>query len=389
VVALAVLGVGPRAQTPAVPPAPAQVPATSPAAPVSTFPSTPRWSVTVAAGPVQPPVVDRERVFVALASNAITARRLADGSELWSQSVAVTGPLALDGDRLIAVAGDTVQALDVRTGVIGWRRTIGEPVAPVLAEAGWVVVASDGQVTALRGDDGTPVWSAPFPELSAPPAVDGGLLFLPLRDGRLAAVDLENAAPRWERVLGAIPGAPLVHGDRVYLGTEAKRFTCLRRDDGRVEWSWDVGARIVGAPAGDAARVYFAAMDNVLRGLDRFSGALRWKAELAYRPTGGPVVLGPHITVPGTSGDLPGVAATTGRPAGTLSAGALPAASPAYLPPTEAGGDAAIVVVTGAQTSEWTILLAVAPPPPPTSPPAAPAADGLPAPLPSPAGAGT
>ena len=107
-------------------------------------------------------------------------------------------------------------------------------------------------------------------------------------------------------MVGVAPTEPLVYDNRVYLGSDSKRFLCLRAQTGVEEWHWEIGTRIIGPAAADADRVYFTAMDNQLRALSRGNGGQRWKYALAYRPTRGPAVMGDQVAVPGITRELPG-----------------------------------------------------------------------------------
>ena len=60
--------------------------------PPPSFPSTPKWSATVTAGPVTPPLVADGRILLALQSGVLASRQIDDGREIWSLKLAVDPP---------------------------------------------------------------------------------------------------------------------------------------------------------------------------------------------------------------------------------------------------------------------------------------------------------
>jgi hypothetical protein len=115
-----------------------------------------------------------------------------------------------------------------------------------------------------------------------------------------------------------------------------------------------VGALINGRIGVDADRVYFAALDNVVRALDRGSGNQRWKTPLDRRPIDGVRVLGHVVFVPIAGAELVMLYAGGGERSGMI---ALPGETSRDTPPdmreTEAGLDA--FVVTGGLSNRWNL----------------------------------
>ena len=363
-----------RQQAPAAPQT--QVPATAPAAPAPAviprpgpprpaeppapaFPSTVKWSETLASAPVTPPLVVGDRVVVALQSGVLSSRIVADGREVWTAKLAVDQPVAADADRLFVFSGRSLHALNAADGVQVWTVDPGQPTAPVIARGGWVIVATGEGVLALRAADGATVWTKQPGAVSARPAIEGSTLYLPLTEGRLLAMDLATGALLWERSVGVAPSEPLALTDRVCLGSDSRQFICLDATSGADVWRWPIGTRVIGPAAADESRIYFVAMDNFLRAVSRGSGNQRWKNGLAYRPTHGPVVMGGQVAVPGITGELIGFAASTGKSTGKLALSEKVAVDPAFVPPEQAGGIPMVVTITGGLTTTWTLSAAV------------------------------
>jgi outer membrane protein assembly factor BamB len=328
-----------------------------------------KWSATLDAAPIAPPLVTDGRVVVALRSGAVSARLLADGKDLWTIKLAVDQPLAADADRIFGVTGETLHALNSADGSTVWSVPIGKPSAPVLARGGWIIVASAGSLTALRADDGVNVWTQPTGEVTERPAIDGDGLYVPIAEGRLLALDLKTGNRRWELWLGGSPTEPLAYADHVYLGSDAKRFVCLHASSGREDWVWEIGTRIIGPASADESRVYFTAMDNIVRAVSRGNGGQRWKYPLAYRPTRGPALMGGQVAVPGITTELIGIDVSSGKPSGKLTLPAQLAIGPSFVAPSGPDAPPAVVSVTGGLTTQW--MLSVSMPAPDEAPAAA------------------
>ena len=91
----------------------------APAVAVQAFPTSPIWTIEVKAQPIAPPVASPDRLFLALQSG-ITARRLADGTDIWTTALVVDGPMAASEQRLVVVVKEELQALDTATGAVAW-----------------------------------------------------------------------------------------------------------------------------------------------------------------------------------------------------------------------------------------------------------------------------
>ena len=365
---------GPAGPVPQVTPQPSP-PAKKADPPAPKFPATARWSITVDAAPIAPPLVTAGRVVLALRSGVLSARHVSDGTEAWTVKLPVDQPPAADGDKIFVFTGETLHALNGADGSTAWSVRIGQPSAALLARGGWVISASGGSVAARRASDGETVWTKATGAVSQRAAIDGNALYVPLTEGRLLALDLETGTTRWDQPVGPAPTEPLAYADRIYLGSDNKRFMCLHAKSGAIDWQWEIGTRVIGPAAGDPSRVYFTAMDNVLRALSRDHGGQRWKQRLTYRPTGGPVLMDGQVAVPGITSELFGFDVTAGKTTGKLTFPVQLAIGPSFVAPDGPDATPAVVSITGGLTNQWTLSLAIpAPPPAAAEPPAAPPA---------------
>jgi outer membrane protein assembly factor BamB len=330
------------------------------------FPSAQLWSVPVSARPVASPVASGDRLFLALGSG-ISARRLADGSEIWQVPLTVEGSMAASEACLIVPSKEDLHALAPATGAVVWKVHTGRLTAPPVISGELLIIASGESVSALRIADGTRVWSADVGEVAQRPAWLGTRAYVPAKDGRLLALDLSSGASVWERDVGIEPSEPLVYGERVFVGSAGKRFCSLKVQTGETDWCFPVGAAVVGRAVADAKHVYYVALDNLLRAHNRQNGAMRWKKDLRYRPTAGPALVGRGVTAPGRTAKMQVFDAVTGAPSGELALAHDLAAVPVLIMSAD-GGEARLAALTGGLQNIWTLTLAGPPPLMPPSP---------------------
>ena len=249
----------------------------------------------------------RSRVPRASARHRRGASPSRTASSVWQRGAAARA--AARGRRRAACSsppGEAIHALQRWR----WRRRVAAPAgtltAPLLVKDGWVIAATAGKLTALRADRRQQPsgrrWPPPQREARrdlrrhAVRAVADGRSF-----GRAIC---ETGDASGAAASAGTPGEPLVVGDSLLVGATDKRFYSLDADDRRDEVALPRSAPTSAAAlATDGERVFFTALDNLVRALDR--GQRR--AEMAGRvavPADRPARSSPASTVfiagPGT-----------------------------------------------------------------------------------------
>lgn len=312
------------------------------------------WSITLPAAPMFPPVIAGDRVFVAHLPGQVSAFAAADGRELWRVDLRPDAPLVVDDERVLASAGEAIHALRVADGGVLWRAPSGTvKVRPVTRE-GWVVVASEGSLRALRAADGTSVWTRELPYVRQTPAISGNTLIVASADGWIRSLDLRTGEVIWESRAAGAPAEPLVVGDRIYFGATDRRFYAMKLADGEIDWLFRIGAAIPMKAAADGERVYFVALDNLVRGHDARSGNARWQQGLPFRPWDGPVLAGAFVVIAGDVPDVRLLRAADGGPVPPMTFPERLAAAPGI---SEADGTLRVVGVTGSLQEPWKLSL--------------------------------
>jgi len=282
-----------------------------------------RWTVPFDTAPAALPGYDEHTAYVPLKGGELIAVSLEDGRVRWKVELETAFTPATGDGFAFAARDSLVMAFEDRTGATAWRTLVGGELAgPVYFDAGLLVATkSDGELVALRGQDGGVVWrQALGAPLAVRPSAFGDRLYVGLNDGRVLALNRETGASLWTFSVGEAVTGMLALDDQVVVGTRGNRVYSFQPDRAHVRWQWRVGADVAGAPVADEDRIYFAALDNVLRALDRGNGNLRWTAHLPSRPSGGPLRTGDVVIVPTNSANIGAYLAETGKESFTIKA---------------------------------------------------------------------
>lgn len=274
--------------------------------------------------------------------------------------------IVVSDHTVVGATKDQVVALDAERGETRWRAAIAGVTLPPASRGGWVVVSSGPDLLALRATNGSLVWRLSLGSaLRAGATIEGDRVYAPLGDGTLAAIDIVSGSIAWRTTLPAAPGSITSVGDRLYLGTADKFFYALEARDGDRDWRWRVAADVLAPVAVDESRVYYTALDNIVRAVGVGSGVQKWRYVMETRPLAGPV-LDEGVLVLSAATDLRAVHASDGTLAGKWDAPAELASAPVLVSrPGHAGGTRA-VIVTGAASGDWRVYgLAPSPEPAP------------------------
>ncbi|MEO8714610.1 MAG: PQQ-binding-like beta-propeller repeat protein, partial [Acetobacteraceae bacterium] len=252
-----------------------------------------RWRVGIEAPGRSPPTIAAGRVFLTTLDDRLLALDAADGRELWKY-----------------------QAQNATTALLG------EPAA-AFAEGLIVAGFSSGELTALRADGGSVVWTdtlaavgpgtlADIASIRGNPVISNGRVFAVGMGGITLALDLHAGRRLWERSVGGTDGA-WIAGDWLFVLTLDQVMAALHAADGRVGWASPMPA---------------------FKNPKDQSGPLTWF---------GPILAGDRLVVAGTSGEALAVSPFTGAILGRQK---LPAAA-APVQPAVADGTVLLVAEDG------------------------------------------
>jgi hypothetical protein len=276
------------------------------------------WSLVLNSQLTMPPAYDATHAYFPLEGDRLAAYSIPAGKRLWIVSAhPLLQPAAGDGLVFLVEAAELV-ARRADDGSVAWQLALEDMpiVAPVFDDGRLIVATKGGQIRVLRGEDGAIVWQHSIGSPAHARASSGdGRVYVSTSDGRLASLRADTGDPVWERRLGSAPNEILADGDRLYVGTADNFFYCVLAKDGTIDWRWRTGGDIVGQPVTDERRVFFVALDNVLRAMDRKSGAQVWIRPLPVRPIAGVVLAGSTLVVAGPVAQLRVFTTSDGTPA--------------------------------------------------------------------------
>jgi outer membrane protein assembly factor BamB len=125
------------------------------------------------------------------------------------------------------------------TGLGGDSERLRLALRPAIADNVVYAASHDGEVVALKAENGHKVWAAKTKlALSAGPDVGGGLVVLGSSDGDIVALDAATGAERWRRAIASeVLARPLIVNDLVVVRTVDGHVEALSQTDGATRWS--------------------------------------------------------------------------------------------------------------------------------------------------------
>jgi outer membrane protein assembly factor BamB len=190
------------------------------------------------------PAVDGGVVVVPYPSGDLVALKAADGTPIWTESLAKTRSVssmaslsdaarpAIDGGTVYAVghAGRLI-ATQARTGERLWSLSVPGTQTPWVAGDYLFVVDTSGQLMAITRREGKLLWTAKLPGSGVTwsgPTLAGGMVWLTSNKGQLVSVEPQTGRIASQQDLGTpVYIAPVVAGGRMYVLTDKARLIAL------------------------------------------------------------------------------------------------------------------------------------------------------------------
>jgi len=316
------------------------------------------WLLDLDQATSRPAAIDEERVYLPLIDGTLLALDLDTGAHVWARHRPVQGDLLIDNGILIALYEQILIAFDANDGRLLWRQRLDQPrlTRPTMNNGWLVVTLLDTTLLAFRAADGKELWRQHLGEpATTAPSISGDRLYIPLEKengGAVRVLALSTGEFVWEQPLSGAPAAILAL-DAVFVGATDNFFYRLRLDNGQIDWYFRTGGDIFGLPAIDEDRVYFTALDNMVRALDRENGAQRWRMPLQGRPESGPVRVQDSLLLSGLSPNVQLFHTETGRPMGRFSADNELAMPPQHIQRESPEGNRTVLLT---RAGELTVL---------------------------------
>jgi outer membrane protein assembly factor BamB len=254
------------------------------------------------------PVVSQGIIYTMDTDSNVTAFRLKDGDEVWSNTVrpkgedetVIGGGLSISDDTLYATNGyDELLAMSAEKGGIFWRVKLSAPsrAAPTILGGNVYVLTLDNHLTAYERLTGKLLWKYEgFAESAglvsaASPAAENEIVVCPLSSGELTALRIENGAVAWTDSLspslqtgGAaslpdIAGLPVIDNGAVVAISYGGKIVAIDTATGQRIWAKDIGGAKTPWVAGNM--IFLITSNAELVALSRQTGDIEWVKSLS------------------------------------------------------------------------------------------------------------
>jgi hypothetical protein len=269
------------------------------------------WTVPTT-GLTAPPMVHGDFLFIAMGEE-LTALKLADGAQAWSQSVGLVEERpVVDGTRVyVPVSDGRLIALMLDTGEPIWEFDVGiKPTEPLIFHDKVYVGSAAKRFCSIEARNGVEAWCFPVGAgIVGQATADESHVYFVALDNLLRAHDRRNGNLKWKRDLKYRPSSgPSLVGDTVCApGASTRVLQAFESRSGTPGPQLALADELVQVP------VFIASADRPTT-LAAVSGGLKnvWKLTLAVQPPPpppklriGPVTVLPGLAVPRGSLQVP------------------------------------------------------------------------------------
>jgi outer membrane protein assembly factor BamB len=211
-----------------------------------------RWTAELPVAGSAP--VWRAGWLVVAAGSQIIAFRATDGTRLWQAALpgAAAGSPVIDGDRIfLALENQTVAAVHITTGNLDWTRDVDAKPGDLRAAAGQVYFGGrDGNVFALTQSSGSTRWRVRLrPPVIGRPAADAGRVYVAAYDNAVRAYDRSSGALKWVCDLGERPAdGPIPEGTELVVPLTSGNLARCAAGNGHLAGQVSVPEAVMPAP---------------------------------------------------------------------------------------------------------------------------------------------
>lgn len=249
-------------------------------------------------------------IFVGNLQGELHVVRIGSGKRVGSVDLgsAIVGAPIVGGEMIyvpLTRNGENLVAFNLLRGAPDWRARIGDiETSPLLIDHRLYVTTMQGELLCVNQGEGATVWTFAISSIGkrkairSSPASDGNTIFFGADDGRFYAVRREDGKLVWSfAARGSIFSTPSIWNDKVYFGSTDRTFYCLDAASGSLIWKQDVGSPFYGSPAVDQSHVFAAAADGRVFCFDAVSGEIRWTFRTKSVVNSAPLISGSVLYV--------------------------------------------------------------------------------------------
>jgi outer membrane protein assembly factor BamB len=231
-----------------------------------------------------PTVADGKMVFVSVA-NQVYCLSTADGSELWtSQGVGESASVMTSTSA--AIEGEVVVVPQTSGDVTAFRLADGTPL--------WTdTLASTDTTSSL----------ANLNDIAARPVIDGGQVYAISHSGSFVAFNAKSGARDWQRELAGTQ-TPWVAGDYLFVITNRNQVAAVSRKSGGVRWIKELPAGVWAGPVMGGGKLIVASSAGSLVMLSAQTGEVLTTIGLKSKIYIPPIIAASTIYLLADDGDL-------------------------------------------------------------------------------------
>lgn len=200
-------------------------------------------------------------IFVTNGFNEVLALNPANGKIIWRTTIPAASraaPTVLDGRVFVTTLDSRLIALSVADGKELWEYTgISDDASLVGAASAAanndiaIPVFSSGEITALRVENGSVVWSdnlsnvrglgglSAITDIRALPVIDKGIVIAISFSGRIVAIDERTGSRIWQREISGSQ-TPWMAGNHLFVLSSDNQLIALGRETGSIRWITDL-----------------------------------------------------------------------------------------------------------------------------------------------------
>ncbi|MCZ6855992.1 MAG: outer membrane protein assembly factor BamB [Gammaproteobacteria bacterium] len=236
------------------------------------------------------------------------------------------------GYVFVGTTAGEVLAISADDGTVDWTTNVGSEVLsrPTAGDGLIFVQTIDGRLLALEGKTGEIRWSfdnqVPILTLrgTSAPMFNGGVVYSGYANGMVTALRADNGEPIWEhRVMLPegrseldrmvdVDSAPLISGGILYAAAYQGRVKALRRSDGTMLWEKEYSSYLdLGEGYG---QIYVVDDTDSIIAIDKQSAEVAWTQDgLSRRSLSSPIAFSNYLAVGDSDGYLHILAQSDGR----------------------------------------------------------------------------
>lgn len=294
-------------------------------------------------GSISAPVFSRNNIYILDGRANLHSFNL-DGKKEWvinlspseekKQNTHHSGGIVVNKNNLFVATGfGEFFSLDL-AGSIKWKKRFDSPFrgAPIYSNNKIFVVNSSDLAISLN-KSGETIWTiegATRPTLltkGASPALKNNKLVLPFSSGQLTAVRPNNGSEMWTKsfdqgnkgesfsVIGDFGGSPVIKSNKVFVVSSSGQFLALNLINGRKLWSLPVGSH--STPSINGGSIFIVSTKGKLVRINEINGKIIWSRNISKSNISnkffGPTLAGNFLWIAGTDGYLRKFNPSTGK----------------------------------------------------------------------------